>query len=673
MEQNNQLALIIAYYISRFDIRGINELGYSTWKQAYDNIGSILGVKKYTVKNMRDDFDPYFQNARVGWHQRELSPSRKKVFEKFSAYSFEQMTDIIKKILNGKLTAELIKIASDIETEKDYILKDLNELAIITQNRFIKDFKAEEVILSQEFKQIYGSYLRTTGKDIIFQSNTVIITSTGNLKIYAPNQWFVIASFIVDLVKELIQYKYHLNEILKDRYPSSNLRTEFITELKNSPSDESRKFLKDVSNKYFLSISNDKEGSHKCSDWIVRFAVDYGWWFGQKTIYRNDFYYSPVLNIISVVNESQTFIAEIAKDFSENKTLYDVLDSIKENSYQSKDNKHVDIENYKYTRKTGGQNLIIYGAPGTGKSRLLEDMYGSIAPLTRRVVFHSEYTYYDFVGSYKPVPIYKENKSNFYNSDGKIFTKGEPYISYQFIPGPFIEVLTDAWLDPKNIYTLLIEEINRANAASVFGEIFQLLDRNPDGSSEYHYFPSRDLADYLSGIEGMVEFIKSGITLPSNMNIVATMNSSDQGVNPIDSAFKRRWDYKYLRIDIGNAVHKDSSIIYAGNDINWGDFITALNETLKQNRIDEDRLIGPYFIKPYELNSRAAVDKLLLYLWDDVLRHKRDQVFESSIRTFSDLSDNFDQKDVLNIGNLLLSIKMAKVDLNNLTNTSDDE
>lgn len=109
------------------------------------------------------------------------------------------------------------------------------------------------------------------------------------------------------------------------------------------------------------------------------------------------------------------------------------------------------------------------------------------------------------------------------------------------------------------------------------------------------------------------------------MNIVATMNSADQGVNIIDSAFKRRWNFKYLRIDIDNAVHKDAEIRYAGQNITWGIFITAVNEKLKYLRVNEDRLIGPYFIKPSELHNKSAIDKLLLYLWDDVLRHKRAQ------------------------------------------------
>jgi len=198
----------------------------------------------------------------------------------------------------------------------------------------------------------------------------------------------------------------------------------------------------------------------------------------------------------------------------------------------------------------------------------------------------------------------------------------------------------------------MIEEINRANAAAVFGEIFQLLDRQRDGSSEYKISLPAELHSYLSGIYKMPAFINGGLSIPSNMNIVATMNSSDQGVSIIDSAFKRRWNFEYLPIDIGSAVHKDAIIQYGSKDVKWGKFITALNEKLKNMRIDEDRLIGPYFIRPEEVTSKCAVDKLLLYLWDDVLKHRREQFFNSSIRTFADLSYKFSIDDVMNLSDL---------------------
>ncbi|MBM7615609.1 AAA family ATPase [Alkaliphilus hydrothermalis] len=119
------------------------------------------------------------------------------------------------------------------------------------------------------------------------------------------------------------------------------------------------------------------------------------------------------------------------------------------------------------------------------------------------------------------------------------------------------------------MHTLLIEEINRADAASVFGVVFQLLDRDAEGYSEYTFEPSEDLYAYLFSIEGIKNYIKNGIKLPSNLNIVATMNSADQGVRPMDSAFKRRWNFKYVRIDIKGTVCEKAKLTYGGRTVYW--------------------------------------------------------------------------------------------------------
>ena len=381
--------------------------------------------------------------------------------------------------------------------------------------------------------------------------------------------------------------------------------------------------------------------------------TDYSWWLGGKGIERsNDYYVSPALSVLNLVNASQEFVAKLVFAYATEPSLYKELSGISKKAEQIFTAKTFDLKSYQdikdIPRREGGKNLIVYGAPGTGKSRMLEDEFGR-APLTRRVVFHPEDSYFDFIGTYKPVPVYDHDDKELFTVDGRKMKSGTPYIDYQFVPGPFTQVLVEAWLDPANMHTLLIEELNRSNAASVFGEVFQLLDRNSGGSSEYLFEPPQELREYLNHV-GIEPFIRDGVGLPSNMNIVATMNSADQGVNIIDSAFKRRWNFKYLRIDIDNAVHKDAEIRYAGQNITWGIFITAVNEKLKYLRVNEDRLIGPYFIKPSELHNKSAIDKLLLYLWDDVLRHKRAQgAFAKAITGFSDLVDGFEASDVLAI------------------------
>ena len=198
------------------------------------------------------------------------------------------------------------------------------------------------------------------------------------------------------------------------------------------------------------------------------------------------------------------------------------------------------------------RNLIIFGAPGTGKSHSLRSAYeGAEAPFAdryERVTFYPTYSYSQFVGTYKPVM--------------KVVGDGEK-ISYQFVPGPFLRSLVKAANDPDHNYLLIVEEINRANAAAVFGDVFQILDRGDDGESEYSIGASEDIVRYLQGSVGLGEPVLSpeakrffgmataddeptgdcALKLPNNFYIWATMNSADQGAFPLDTAFKRRWEF----------------------------------------------------------------------------------------------------------------------------------
>lgn len=290
-----------------------------------------------------------------------------------------------------------------------------------------------------------------------------------------------------------------------------------------------------------------------------------------------------------------------------------------------------------------GENYIIFGSPGTGKSFHLNVKYKENR---RRVTFHPEYSYHDFVGSYKPVPIYKQNTSNdILNNNGEPFSKGEPLIDYRFVPGPFTLSLVDALLNTNSMHTLIIEELNRANAPAVFGDLFQLLDRDADGSSTYSV-TNIEIANYLRNIEGIKKDSNNNeINIPNNLNIVATMNSADQGVFIMDSAFKRRWNFEYLPINIDDAEHKNENVPYNNQAISWGDFICQINNKLSSEeiKVNEDKHIGPYFFKPEDLVDKTiehkqelVASKLLIYLWDDVVRHKRQDFFEKPT-TFSDI------------------------------------
>lgn len=344
-----------------------------------------------------------------------------------------------------------------------------------------------------------------------------------------------------------------------------------------------------------------------------------------------------------------------------------------------------------------GRNLIIYGAPGTGKSYHVEHNMNLDKDKITRVVFHPEYTYFDFVGQYRPSPLYKKN--NAFVSVGECGEeKCEPFIDYAFVPGPFTNVLVEAWKawdnwkkekekennkeDKMPMYTLLIEELNRADAAAVFGDVFQLLDRK-NGISEYDIKPSKEWGEYIYkelskcekslaelGIKNTKERITSDglrIKIPENMNIIATMNSADQGVYMLDTAFKRRWDYYFVPIQY-NDKELNIEIEYNNGKYTWKQIIKAINERLIDDgpNISEDRLIGPYFVKPDKIKSNPdeAIRKILFYLWDDVLRNNgRKEIFGEENKTMNDLYENYKNgADVLKIKDILPPNDQAKND-----------
>lgn len=276
----------------------------------------------------------------------------------------------------------------------------------------------------------------------------------------------------------------------------------------------------------------------------------------------------------------------------------------------------------------GGRNVIIYGAPGTGKSYELKSLPNQI-----RCVFHSDYLNSDFLGGYKP-----------YQNGDKI--------EYRFVPGPFIQAFVKAFEKPNEPVSLIIEELNRGNAGTIFGEVFQLLDRDSKGQSEYDIDVSVELSDYLK--DKLKDKWLGKLLIPSNLSLYATMNSADQGVMPLDSAFKRRWEFKFtsIKFDASDENLNKKYLSLGDKVLSWRQLGEAINKILVEAGFDEDRLIGPRFLSPHELADvapfkNALSRKLFIYLWDDVLRHgKRDLIFNSGkYRAFSTLQAAFDNNE----------------------------
>lgn len=278
---------------------------------------------------------------------------------------------------------------------------------------------------------------------------------------------------------------------------------------------------------------------------------------------------------------------------------------------------------------TGAENLIFYGAPGTGKTHAVNERIGDKHSI--RTVFHPDLQNGDFVGALKPV-----------TRDGDV--------TYEFSPGPFAHALRAAILRPNEEVFLVIEELNRAPAAAVFGDLFLLLDRDATGRGKYDAdFPTDEFKTWLRAECGQ-EIEK--LRLPANLWLLATMNSADQGVFPLDTAFRRRWKQEYINIDYAISPDGRFNVVKAdGNQvpITWSDFARVLNDYLTDHlSIAEDRLLGPWFVSDIDLTSSDFIPgKVLIYLWDDLLRHHgRDIIFNTAIvKTYGALSNRVSRNE----------------------------
>ena len=287
-------------------------------------------------------------------------------------------------------------------------------------------------------------------------------------------------------------------------------------------------------------------------------------------------------------------------------------------------------------------NVIIFGAPGTGKSYDVDaalNGYNVKKEELFRTTFYEDYSYYDFIGQYKPVVYYSQEKgdqkdfSRDLKGQSEKETFGMPNISYEFISGVFVDAYIKACENKGREVFLIIEEINRGNSAAIFGEFFQSLDRKESGISEYSINISKELSIFLTEKTG-VEHNKT-FKLPSNLKIIATMNTSDQSLFKMDTAFKRRWYMKYSPIEAKGV--KD--VFIKSTDINWAEFITVTNSLILKTLNNEDKMIGQYFCHINQnsktISESEFKDKVLHYLFFDVFRFNREEIFNTE--SFSDI------------------------------------
>lgn len=316
-------------------------------------------------------------------------------------------------------------------------------------------------------------------------------------------------------------------------------------------------------------------------------------------------------------------------------------------------------ENCEENRLTTGCNVLLYGVPGSGKSWTIEHEYCKPGSVVERLVFHPDYTYSDFIGQILPTVA----------EDGQV--------SYKFTPGPFTNILRDAYNNPGKEYILIIEEINRGNAPAIFGEVFQLLDRKveirdiddgfPIGTSEYG-ITNMNIAEEMYGKDRKTEKVR----IPSNLSIIGTMNTSDQNVFTLDTAFQRRWDMRLIENDFANVDPTLADAEILDTTVTWRNFCVEINKIVVGNSARmtsaEDKRLGAYFVhlrdlkfndamgdlKEYDAlrrkeskgtltddektqiaiirdairQNRKFPEKVIKYLWDDAFKFNREVIFE---------------------------------------------
>lgn len=286
-----------------------------------------------------------------------------------------------------------------------------------------------------------------------------------------------------------------------------------------------------------------------------------------------------------------------------------------------------------------GRNILLYGVPGCGKSHTIDTQYIKGSTNWERVTFHPDYTYADFIGQVMPQIVDKQ-------------------IEYRFAEGPFTRIMCEAVKNPGTMFYMIIEEINRGNAAAILGDVFQLLDRNDVGESKYA-ITNFEIADFIYGDKS------HRIKIPSNLTILATMNTSDQSVFAIDTAFKRRWDMKLIPNNISKCKFARAKIL--DTEITWGLFVEHVNKIIAEEDTallgNEDKRIGAYFVKADDLKmsvdaetgelvyNPAFAEKVLMYLWNDVFKYNREAIFKPEYKSLEELIRGFESVkfDVFNI------------------------
>lgn len=476
--------------------------------------------------------------------------------------------------------------------------------------------------------RIRDAYLQDTPQSTaeLIGNHTIKITSPSGKKLFVSAQELPQIWGVIPYARAVEEYEKTLNSLATEHF-----------QFANRASGEAKKIFKELPSpdwednlptdvvkgiREFLTLKFEDHADRRRFEKFLGSKGSDGWSGITKDLSRGDWLTSAIRSVgewlVNGASERGELVLALAADPAIESGLEEAIEKAAQDDEQDAGPDKIGDGS---SRVAGGENILFYGAPGTGKSHDVWEMVGSSPWFA--TVFHPDMQNSDFSGTLKPGV----------DKDGKV--------TYAFRPGPFAEAVARAWKNPAEKVYLVIEELNRAVAAAVFGELFQLLDREPDGSGQYKVgFPSPEYADWFAAETGLA---LNKLSLPSNLWILATMNSADQGVYPLDTAFRRRWRQQYLPIDYNKAPDSEVKFVKPAGvaSTKWKTFAKALNDFLVSKlEVGEDRLVGPRFLSEHDLDDGKIPGKLLIYLWDDLLRHHgRIDLFDESIRTYGVLDE----------------------------------
>ncbi len=505
----------------------------------------------------------------------------------------------------------------------------LKELTLQVKERMEHNIDFSEVLLSNSIKnELTELIYKESNKNVFFIERTFYIETSPKHYAIVPNQYFSLAKECYSLV---IRLRYLFDFIDKEIRPNSELRRT-LNAFQDDFSNQNVTNLEKIFSELNFSLLDNRVNKEDFFYLISNFNKKFGNLKENTLRASEDLLGAYVLNIVPLTTAASGFFGSLVYYLSANVDIYKKLC----NDISIVNLRNSISDNY----ISNPFQIIYYGVPGSGKSHKIDEETKGISDEQKmRVVFHPEYTNADFVGQILPVQ----------TNEG---------LEYPFKAGPFSRILKRALENPDKPYYLIIEEINRGNAAAIFGDLFQLLDRYSNGWSAYS-IENLDINAFIRSEDeryseknppktkkvGNIEFTENtSLRLPPNLSLYATMNTSDQNVFTLDNAFQRRWDMKLVENKFeGDDAESQRNAEIGGSEVTWEQFQTHINKKISEMSSSmgmssmEDKRLGCWFVKAEDnkISKDKFAEKVLKYLWDDAFKFSREEIFDIKDKTSS--------------------------------------